>query len=236
MQQVTRMFVLIVIGAFCLCIVPVTQVQAVGNQTITGLPPNTVVTITFPDGTTAGDDEGEDDEGEESVLMTDENGTLIYPFPKGESTISWDGGSQVVNTPGWSTPKKAGVIGGSIAGAVAVGVVVDNNSSDNNNNPGTAPPGSVLALSIGHPITASVLNLNLNDTIPLSCMTGEALQGPDNCTISQCSTPPGNSNNHVHGNITVPALSASASEPDMNGCGHGCLVTTSNPTVICTSP
>jgi hypothetical protein len=222
MKQVMRMFVLIVIGAFCLWIVPVTQVHAVGDQTVTGLPPNTAVTITLPDGTPVEEE-------------TDDDGNLVYPFPKGDSKIAWDGGSKVVSTAGGAS---AGVIAGGItAGVIGAGVIIGATDSDsNNNNSGNVPSGSVLALRIDNSNTASDLSpLALGNTIPLACMTGEILQGPDVCTVSDCSIPQGTSNNHVHGTIVITASPGGSSvDSDMGGCGHGCIVSTSSPTVTCT--
>ena len=213
MPRITRMFVLIMIGAFCLWSLPVTQVQAVvGEQTITGLPPNTVVSIKLPDGTTV--------EGEET--KTDDDGKLVYLFPKGKSTITWDGGSKVVNA-GWSTAKTGGVAAGSVLGAAALVAAAD---SDSNNNPGT---GAVRALSVSAD-TAMQLGISAGDTIPLTCITGTPDVVPAFLPDCACE--------HVHdmmGSIIVAVLGSSASEPMPASllCGHGCVIVISNPTHPC---
>lgn len=204
MRNVTRMFVLIAVGALLLVSTPHTD-AVVGEKTITGLPPNTTVTIALPDGTTVEEE-------------TDDDGKLVYLFPKGKSTITWAGGSKVVKA-GWTAGKTTGVTIGGIAGAVAVATALDDSSST------TGSSGSVQALSVDNVSSASQLGLNVGDTIPLTCLTNS----PPGTSPSDA----GCSCDHIHGSLTVPSQKTSASDFDPSGCGHGCVVTTSSPTVTC---
>jgi len=205
MRNATRMLVLVATVALLLVSTPMIE-AVVGEKTITGLPPNTSITIALPDGTTVTEE-------------TDDDGKLIYLFPKGKSTLTWAGGSKVVKA-GWTAAKIGGVTAGGIAGATAIVVAADDDS-----NPSGSGSGQVQALSVDNSNSASQLGLSPGSTIPLTCLTNN----PPGITPSESSCPC----DHIHGNLNVPSQSTSASDPDPLGCGHGCVVTTSNPTVTC---
>lgn len=115
MKDVMKILVFMLIGTFFLWSVPVQQVQAVvKDRTITGLPPNTMITITLPDGAT-------------EEKETDDKGALVFPFPKGKSHLTWDGGSQVVKIPGFWTPTTMGAAAIVVVGA---GVAIANSGGD----------------------------------------------------------------------------------------------------------
>jgi len=205
MRNVTRMLVLVATVALLLVSTPMIE-AVVGEKTITGLPPNTSITIALPDGTSVTEE-------------TDDDGKLIYLFPKGKSTLTWAGGSKVVKA-GWTAAKIGGVTAGGIAGATAIVVAADDDS-----NPSGSGSGSVQALSVDNSNTASTLGLGIGYTIPLTCLTNN----PSGITSSES----GCSCDHIHGNLNVPVLSASVADTDSAGCGHGCVVMTSMPNVTC---
>jgi hypothetical protein len=205
MRNVTRMLVLV--AAVALLLVSTPNVDAVvGEKTVKGLPPNTSITIELPDGTKVEEE-------------TDDDGKLVYLFPKGKSTLTWAGGSKVVKA-GWTAGKTAGVTAGGIVGAVAIATALDDDDS-----PPVSGSSPVQALSVDNSNSASALGLNIGDTIPLTCLTNT----PSGITPSEA----GCSCDHIHGNVNVPSQSTSASDTDPLGCGHGCVVTTSSPTVTC---
>ena len=81
----------------------------------------------------------------------------------------------------------------------------------------------VRALRVDNSATASALGIRVGDTIPLSCLQGASNGGPHLFTSCDCE--------HVHGSITF--RSRNALDTNAFVCGHGCVVTVSNPSQGC---
>ena len=131
MRYAKIFLVFVLMGTFFLWSVPVTQVQAVvKNTTITGLPPNTMITIELPDGTT-----------DPEKQKTDDKGELVYLFPDGKSTLTWAGGSKVVNISSgevvntWSGTETTIAAVGGIAAVTALGLAASNSSDNGDGSP-----------------------------------------------------------------------------------------------------
>ena len=87
---------------------------------------------------------------------------------------------------------------------------------------------SVRAVSVDNPDTAADLGISVGTTIELTCVGGGTT------TLAHVS---GCGCDHLHGAISVPALAATAADrPDPifpGNCGHGCIISTSDPDVTC---
>ncbi len=199
MRNVARLLVLVAGVVLILVSTPPSD-AVVGEKTVTGLPPNTTITIELPDGTKVEEE-------------TDDDGKLVYLFPKGKSTLTWAGGSKVVKA-GWTAGKIGGVTAGGIAGATAVAV-----AADDDDNPPASSGGPVQVLSVDNSNTASQLGVSPGSTIEMACITNNppGITPPEmGCTCD-----------HLHGNLNVSAamVSGSAGDSDPSGCGHGCVTT-----------
>ena len=83
----------------------------------------------------------------------------------------------------------------------------------------------VRALRVDNSTTAQRLGVRVGATIPLICINGGNASGWHQFTSCECE--------HLHGDISVPALNRSSTDSNAFLCGHGCVVTLKNTTIDC---
>jgi len=85
----------------------------------------------------------------------------------------------------------------------------------------------VDALSVDNANTAASLGVSVGTTIPLSCLSNSPGGTSEGHILLGCSC------GHLHGELSVPVLGATAGDTDAFVCGHGCVIQTSSPDIAC---